>query len=156
MRWTPPSGYEILGELGHGGMGVAYKARQISLQRTVAIKVIAADLTAETGILARFRRERQLLAQLTHPNLVTAYDAGEFGGVQYFVMEFVDGTSLASLVKQCGPLPIVESREIIRQASIGLRHIHEPGLVHRDIEPSNLLVTPWGDGKADRSWPRQA
>jgi hypothetical protein len=147
IQWTPPSGYEILGELGRGGMGVVYKARQISLQRLVAIKVIAADLAAETGILARFQRERFLLAQLTHPNLVAAYDAGESGGLQYFVMELVDGMSFATLVKQLGVLPVVEACEMIRQAAVGLQHMHEHGLVHRDVKPSNLLMTPAGTVK---------
>jgi len=147
IRWTPPAGYEILGELGRGGMGVVYKAHQISLQRLVAIKVIAADLAAEAGILARFQRERFLLAQLGHPNVVAAYDAGESGGLQYFVMEFVDGVSFATLVKQLGTLPVVEACELIRQAAVGLQHIHEHGLVHRDIKPSNLLLTPSGTVK---------
>jgi predicted Ser/Thr protein kinase/predicted hydrocarbon binding protein len=147
IRWTPPSGYEILGELGRGGMGVVYKAHQNSLQRLVAIKVIAADLAAEAGILARFQRERFLLAQLAHPNVVAAYDAGESGGLQYFVMEFVDGVSFATLVKQPGRLPVVEVCELIRQTAVGLQHIHEHGLVHRDIKPSNLLLTPSGTVK---------
>ena len=147
IRWTPPSGYEILGELGRGSMGVVYKARQISLQRLVAIKVIAADLAAEAGIIARFQRERFLLAQLTHPNLVAAYDAGEAGGLQYFVMEFVDGKSFAELVKQFETLSVVEACEMIRQAAVGLQHIHEHRLVHRDVKPSNLLLTPSGTVK---------
>jgi serine/threonine protein kinase len=128
-------------------MGVVYKAHQNSLQRLVAIKVIAADLAAEAGILARFQRERFLLAQLAHPNVVAAYDAGESGGLQYFVMEFVDGVSFATLVKQPGTLPVVEACELIRQAAVGLQHIHEHGLVHRDIKPSNLLLTPSGTVK---------
>jgi serine/threonine protein kinase len=146
-QWIAPSGYEILGELGRGGMGVVYKARQLSLQRLVAIKVIAADLAAEAGILARFRRERLLLAQLTHPNIVAAYDAGESAGLQYFVMELVDGKSFATFVKQLGRLPVVEACEMIRQAAVGLQYIHEHGLVHRDIKPSNLLLTPSGTVK---------
>ena len=81
--------------------------------------MIAADLAAEAGILARFQRERFLLAQLTHPNLVAAYDAGESGGLQYFVMEFVDGMSFATLVKELGTLPVVEACEMIRQAAVG-------------------------------------
>jgi serine/threonine protein kinase len=147
IRWTPPSGYEILGELGRGSMGVVYKARQISLQRLVAIKVIVADLAAEAGIIARFQRERFLLAQLTHPNLVAAYDGGESDGLQYFVMEFVEGMSFATLVKQLGTLPVVEACEMTRQAAVGLQHMHEHGLVHRDIKPSNLLLTPTGTVK---------
>lgn len=146
-RWIAPPGYEILGEIGRGGMGVVYKARQISLQRFVAIKVIATELAAEAGILSRFQRERLLLAQLRHPNLVAAYDAGESGGLQYFVMELVEGMSFASLVKRLGMLPLPEASELIRQAAIALQCIHEHGLVHRDVKPSNLLVTPSGTVK---------
>jgi serine/threonine protein kinase len=87
-------------------------------------------------------RERFMLAQLAHPNVVAAYDAGESGGLLYFVMEFVDGMSFATLVKQLGTLPVVEASELIGQAAVGLQHIHEHGLVHRDIKPSNLLLTP--------------
>lgn len=142
--WPTLPGYEIIGELGRGGMGLVYKARQLSLRRTVAIKVITTESAAETGILARFRRERQLLAQLAHPNLVTAYDAGEFNGLQYFVMEFVDGVNLSVLVRRLGKLPLAAACEVIRQAAVGLQHIHERGLVHRDIKPSNLLLATSG------------
>jgi urea transport system substrate-binding protein len=135
-------GYEILGEVGRGGMGVVYKARQLSLQRLVAIKVVPFGAASEANVIARFHQERLLAASLTHPNLVAAFDAGGVAGLPYFVMEFVEGVGLDALVRQQGPLPIAEACEVVRQAALGLQHIHEHGLVHRDVKPSNLMLTP--------------
>jgi urea transport system substrate-binding protein len=137
-------GYEILGEAGRGGMGVVYKARQLSLHRLVAIKVIPFTGLGEAQVIARFQQERLLAARLAHPNLVAAHDAGGVAGLPYFVMEFVDGVGLDALVRQKGPLPTAEACEAVRQAALGLQHIHEHGLVHRDIKPSNLMLTPSG------------
>jgi serine/threonine protein kinase len=89
----------------------------------------------------RFRREVQAAAQLTHPNIVTAYDAEQAGNVHFLVMEYVEGTDLASIVKHRGPLPVSEACELIRQAAEGLEHAHETGMVHRDIKPHNLMMT---------------
>jgi Protein kinase domain/GAF domain len=133
-------GYEILGEAGRGGSGVVYKARQPSLQRLVAIKVVPLGLDREDQIISRFHQERRLVALVTHANLVAAYDAGEVAGLPYFVMEFVEGTGLDVLVSQRGPLPVAEACEVIRQAAFGLQHLHEHGLVHRDVKPSNLML----------------
>ena len=140
-------GYEILGEAGRGGSGVVYKARQLSLQRLVAIKVVPLGLDREDQIISRFHQERLLVALVTHPNLVAAYDAGEIAGLPYFVMEFVEGTGLDALVSQRGPLPVAEACEVVRQAALGLQHLHEHGLVHRDVKPSNLMLTPSGQVK---------
>ena len=137
-------GYEILGVAGRGGMGVVYKARQLSLQRLVAIKVVPLGVLGEDEVIARFHQERLLLAQLAHPNLVAAYDAGGVAGLPYFVMEFVEGIGLDALVRQQGPLPVAEACEVVRQAALGLQHLHEHDLVHRDIKPSNLMLTPSG------------
>jgi serine/threonine protein kinase len=138
------SGYEILGEAGRGGMGVVYKARQLSLQRLVAIKVIPLGWAGEAQAIARFHRERLLVAQLAHPNLVAAHDAGEVAGLPYFVMEFVEGTGLDALVQEQGPLPVSEACEAVRQVALGLQHLHEHGLVHRDIKPSDLMLSRSG------------
>jgi serine/threonine protein kinase len=146
-QWPTLPGYEIVGELGRGGMGIVCKARQLSLNRIVAIKVVATNVAADAGIITRFDRERRLLAQLTHPNLVVACDAGQVADVQYFVMEFVDGVSLAFLVRRRGTLPVAETCELIRQTALGLQHIHEHGLVLRDIKPSNLLLSASGTVK---------
>jgi len=140
-------GYEILGEAGRGGSGVVYKARQLSLQRLVAIKAVPLGVDREDQIFSRFHQERLLAALVKHPNLVAAYDAGEVAGLPYFVMEFVEGTGLDVLVNQRGPLPVAEVCEVIRQAALGLQHLHEHGLVHRDVKPSNLMLTPSGQVK---------
>jgi urea transport system substrate-binding protein len=138
-------GYEILGEAGRGGMGIVYKARQLSLQRLVAIKVVPLGGNQQTA--ARFRQELLLAGRLAHPNLVAAYDADAVSGLPYFVMEFVEGIGLDALVRKRGPLPVADACEVVRQAALGLQHIHEHGLVHRDIKPSNLMLTPSGQVK---------
>jgi serine/threonine protein kinase len=125
-------------------MGIAYKARQLSSQRLVAIKVVPYAGVSQPQVIARFHQERLLAARLAHPNLVAAHDGGGVAGLPYFVMEFVDGTGLDALVRQQGPLPVTEACEVGRQAALGLQHIREHGLVHRDVKPSNLMLTPFG------------
>lgn len=137
-------GYEILGEAGRGGMGIVYKARQLSSQRLVAIKVVPYAGVGQPQVIARFYQERLLAGRLAHPNLVADHDGGGVAGLPYFVMEFVEGTGLDALVRQQGPLPVAEACEVVRQAALGLQHIHEHGLVHRDVKPSNLMLTPFG------------
>jgi serine/threonine protein kinase len=140
--WPRLPGYEILGELGRGGMAVVYKARDLRRQRLVAIKVCDPGLAGDGEIAARFRQEQLLAARLTHPNLVAAYDAGQVAGVSYLVLEFVEGHDLTWLVQQHGPLPTAEACELVRQAALGLQHLHKHGLVHRDVKPANLMLTP--------------
>jgi hypothetical protein len=137
-------GYEILGETGRGGMGIVYKARQLSSQRLVAIKVVPYAGVSQPQVIARFHQERLLAARLAHPNLVAAHGGGGVAGLPYFVMEYVEGTGLDALVRQLGPLPVAEACEVVRQAALGLQHTHEHGLVHRDVKPSNLMLTPFG------------
>ncbi len=138
-RPTVP-GYEIIGELGHGGMGIVYKARDLARNRTVAVKVIRNDRLIHTESVARFRREALAAARVAHPNVVRIYDADHSGETNYLVMEFVDGVTLQKLLDQATPLPIESACEYVRQAALGLQHIHEQGLVHRDIKPSNLMI----------------
>jgi eukaryotic-like serine/threonine-protein kinase len=145
--WPALPGYEILGVLGRGGMAVVYKARHLRLQRLVAIKVSDPSLAGEGEPIARFHQEQVLAARLTHPNLVAAYDAGQVAGCPYLVMECVEGHDLAWLVRQRGPLPAAEACEVVRQAALGLQHLHEQGLVHRDVKPANLMLTPSGQVK---------
>jgi len=149
--------YEVIDELGHGGMGVVYKARQKLLNQTVAIKVLQQSLLNEPLAVARFRREMQLIGGLDHPNIVRALNAGETDGTQYFVMEFVDGIPCSDLRVRCLksgvsfdspsriPLPVV--CEIVRQVALGLQYAHEFGLVHRDIKPANLMLDRRGTVK---------
>jgi eukaryotic-like serine/threonine-protein kinase len=133
--------YHLLERIGEGGMGKVYKARQIGLNRLVALKVLPGGGAAKTYLTERFRREIFALSQLNHPNIVQAIDADEVDGTLFFVMEYVDGIDLSRLVRQQGALPIKNACEYIRQAALGLQHVHERGLVHRDIKPSNLLLT---------------
>jgi serine/threonine protein kinase len=133
--------YQLLEVLGKGGMGVVYKARHLSLNRLVALKVLQFQNPHAT---IRFRREMLALGALRHPNLVEATDAGEIDGVPYLVMEYVAGLDLARLSSRLGPLPVADACEAIRQAALGLQAIHEQGLVHRDVKPSNLILTPEG------------
>lgn len=138
-------GYDVECILGHGGMGVVYKAKDRQLDRFVAIKMMLAGPYANPLDLARFRREAEAVAALRHPNIVRIHD--EAAGQQHFVMEFVDGVDLNALVRKRGPLPVADACEVVRQAALGLQHIHEHGLVHGDIKPSNLMLTPAGQVK---------
>ncbi len=145
---VPPLGvlreYQLLEKLGQGGMGAVYKARHAKLGKIVAIKVLPQDRMQSPDAVARFEREMRAVGSLSHPNIVGASDAGEFEGKHYLVMEYVEGTDLADLVKAQGPLAPTDACELIRQAALGLQHVHEHGLVHRDIKPSNLMLTKQG------------
>ncbi|MBL8794218.1 MAG: serine/threonine protein kinase [Planctomycetia bacterium] len=136
--------YIILDRLGQGGMGTVYKARNSKLQRLTALKVIRKEKLGKPESVQRFYREVRAAAQLSHPNVVLAFDAGECDGTHYFAMEYVDGVDLGKLLKQHGPLPVEAASEYIRQAACGLAHAHEKGLVHRDLKPSNLLLARAG------------
>jgi serine/threonine-protein kinase len=136
--------YLLLERLGSGGMGQVYKARHQRIDRLVALKVIRKDRLGDQEAVRRFQREIQAIARLSHPNIVTAFDAGEENGVPFIVMEYIEGISLDEQVKRAGPLPAVLACEYMRQTALGLQHVHENGLVHRDIKPSNLIVTNGG------------
>src|SRR5438132_2972284 len=138
--------FEIVGELGRGGMGIVYKARQISRERTVALKVIRKDRLVHEDAVRRFRREAQAAARLAHPNIVLVYDSDHTGDTHFLVMEYVAGITLERLVEHYGPLPVAQACDYIRQAALGLQHAHEQALVHRDIKPANFMVT-WPGAK---------
>jgi serine/threonine protein kinase len=137
----------MLDQVGEGATGIVFKARQLHLDRIVALKVIRKEYLAHADTLRRFHREARAAARVAHPNVVTLYDAGQAGDWHYLVMEFVDGIDLGRWVHEGGRLPIGVACDYIRQASLGLQHAHERGLVHRDIKPGNLLVTPDGHVK---------
>lgn len=132
--------YVIEEELGRGGMGVVLKARHRRMQRRVAIKVLPARLTEDGEAIARFQREVVAASQLEHQNIVGAYDADEIDGQHIFVMQFVDGRDLSSLVKKKGPFSVARTVDCIKQAAAGLDYAHGRGVVHRDIKPANLLL----------------
>jgi serine/threonine protein kinase len=136
--------YVLLEQVGSGGMGEVFKARNRKLGRVAALKVIRRERLADDAAVRRFHREIRAAAQLTHPNIVLAYDADQVGGTHFFVMEFVEGQELGRLIKQRGPLPVATACDCVRQAALGLQHAHERGLVHRDIKPHNLLLTRHG------------
>jgi serine/threonine protein kinase len=132
--------YDLLEELGRGGMGVVYKAKQRRLERLVALKIIRPDRIDQTATRQRFHREIRSAARLSHPNIVTIYDADEVDDVPFLAMEYVEGVNLMTLVHRRGPLAPEVARVCLHQAALGLQHIHERGLVHRDIKPSNLML----------------
>ncbi len=133
--------YQLLARLGRGGMGTVYKARHLRLKRLVAVKVISQRRLPDPQAVARFHREMEAVGRLNHPNIVQATDAGEAAGQHFLAMEFVEGRNLAQLVRSGGPLPVADACEIARQAAVGLEHAHAHGLVHRDVKPSNLMLT---------------
>ncbi|MCH8148172.1 MAG: protein kinase [Planctomycetes bacterium] len=133
--------YVLVDEIGHGGMGRVYQAHHVRMGRDAAIKILAPHLFEEPGSVERFGREILAIASLSHPNVVAAYDAREYHHTQYLVMEDIDGATLASIVERQGPLSIDEGLNAILQAAEGLEAAHEKGIIHRDVKPSNLLVT---------------
>jgi WD40 repeat protein/serine/threonine protein kinase len=142
--------YVIEERLGEGGMGHVFRARHKMLNRRVALKVIRKERLANPDFVRRFYREIQAAAQLSHPNIVVAYDADHVGDTHFFAMEYVNGVDLCQLVHDKGPLPIATACDFIRQAALGLQHAFEHGMVHRDVKPSNLLVTRSADRKKAR------
>jgi serine/threonine protein kinase len=133
--------YRILEPLGAGGMGQVYKAVHVTMDRTVALKVIAPHLLKDARARARFQQEVRTAAKLHHPNIVMAHDAAEADGLSFLVMEYVEGTTLSTLVGEHGLPPVPLACEIIRQAAMGLQHAQDKGMVHRDIKPGNLMVS---------------
>src|SRR5262249_33562700 len=123
------------------GMGAVYRAEHLRMERLVALKVINPGLLRHPATVQRFHQEVRAAARLQHANIVTAHDADQAGGLHFLVMEYVDGISLAELVRTRGPLPVAEGCAYARQAALGLQHAHEQGMVHRDITPHNLMVT---------------
>src|SRR5438105_7119643 len=138
--------YQLLEELGGGGMGKVYKAFHTKLKRTVALKVIRAHLVDDAAAVVRFDREMEIVARLDHPNIVRALDAGEIDGTRFLVMELLQGRNAFQVVED-GPLDLGLACDIARQVADGLQHVHDQGLVHRDIKPSNLLLTVSGQVK---------
>lgn len=131
--------YELLVELGRGGMGVVYQARQVSLDRMVALKMILRGTMASEADLARFRAEAEAVARLDHSNIVPVYEVGELEGQPYFSMKFVAGTTLARRLAE-GPLPPREAAELLAPICRAVHFAHKQGVLHRDLKPSNILI----------------
>ncbi|MDB5308381.1 MAG: hypothetical protein JWO38_2583 [Gemmataceae bacterium] len=132
-------GFEILEELGRGGMGVVYKARQIALNRVVALKMVLAGPRAQESDQLRFLAEAEAVAAVRHANVVEVFEFGHNGGVPYFAMELLEGGSLSRLLYERGPLPPGESAILVEQIARGLQAAHDVGVIHRDLKPGNIL-----------------
>lgn len=133
-------GYEIQSVLGRGGMGVVYRARQVALDRPVALKMILISHTANPTMLARFELEAQTVGRLLHPHIITAYDFGRHNGRLFFAMEYVEGEDAERYLKRLHPLTERQAWLLVRQVAAGLAHAAESGIVHRDVKPANLLL----------------
>ncbi|HET6944904.1 MAG TPA: protein kinase, partial [Gaiellaceae bacterium] len=139
--------YELVELVGTGGMSSVYKAHDRLLERNVALKVLHPHYGDDDEYVERFRREARAVAQLSHPNIVTVIDRGVDDGRQYIVFEYVDGENLKQLIERTGPLPIRQAIELGLQTAEALAFAHAHGLVHRDVKPQNVLLTPDGEAK---------
>lgn len=136
--------YELLEEIARGGMGVVYRARQASLNRTVALKMILAGQFASPADVQRFRTEAEAAANLQHPNIVAIHEVGEHEGRHYFSMDYVEGKNLGALLKEQGPLPATRAAELAKTLAEAVHYAHQRGTLHRDLKPQNILMDPEG------------
>jgi len=141
------SRYEIRALLGRGGMGEVYEAADRLLDRTVAVKVLRPELATDRRFLARFRREARTAASLGHPGIVAVHDIAESDGRAFIVMELVPGSTIGELVRRSGPMEPVNAARLVADAADAIAHAHDRGVVHRDVSPGNLMVTPAGGVK---------
>ena len=132
--------YTVLEKIGQGSESIVLKAQHRRMKRLVAIKVLTSRAMRSRQSIERFFREAEAAARLSHPNIIAAYDASQCDGMDYLVMEYVDGQDLSTIVKEHGPLPLDQAVDWILQAARGLQYAHEEGIVHRDIKPANLLL----------------
>jgi eukaryotic-like serine/threonine-protein kinase len=139
--------FELLEFVGGGGMGLVFRARDVALARTVAVKVLSQEQAADSEVLLRFRNEAQTAARLNHENIVQVYHSGEEGGLPYIVFEFIEGLNIRALVEKKGVLPLPEAISYTFQVAEALAHAAAQNVVHRDIKPSNILITSRGHAK---------
>ena len=139
--------YELEELVGTGGMSTVFRARDVQLDRRVAIKILHERYVSDPEYLARFRSEARAVARLSHPNIVTVIDRGDDGGRQYIVFEHVEGENLKELVQRTGRLPVRGALQLVLAVADGLAFAHERGLVHRDVKPQNVLVSREGEVK---------
>ena len=136
--------YEIIKKIGDGGMAFVYKAKDILLNRIVAVKVLRPEFVDDDEFLGKFKREAEAVASLSHPNIVNVYDVGEEGKVHYIVMEYVDGQNLKEIIKNEGTLDEYTALDITKQIAMALSEAHKKGIIHRDIKPHNILISNEG------------
>src|SRR5881296_2701230 len=131
--------YRIERLLGKGGMGQVFLAHDLTLEREVAIKVLPPDVSQDDQVVRRFQQEAKTAAKLDHPNIIPIYRVESEGGLNYFVMKYISGTSLEDLLDQKRPLPVPEIQRILWEAACALGHAHQRGVVHRDVKPANII-----------------
>ena len=139
--------YRLLDLIGQGGMGRVYLARDTRLDRLVALKILSPERLSNPRAVSRFHREARVGARLQHENLVRIYDFGESNGRYFLVMEYIEGKTIGTLMAEQGPVPPATAARLIRQVALGLEHAHRKGLIHRDVNPFNILVTNDGTAK---------
>ena len=140
LRQATLGEYEVLAELGRGGMATVYLAHDIALDRKIAIKVMSPVLLSGEGMAERFKREARTAGQLSHPHIIPIYAVRESGALLYFVMKFVEGRPLDSIIREIGPLPIPMVQTILQQVGSALGYAHRRGVIHRDIKPANIMI----------------
>jgi len=136
--------YQLLQTLGSGGMAVVYRAKDLTLERFVAVKILRPDFSKDDGFRKRFHQEAKAVANLSHPNIVTVHDFGLDGERLFIIMEYVPGVNLKAMIRELQVIPIDKALDLIIQASQGIGYAHRAGLIHCDIKPHNMLVTPDG------------
>jgi len=138
--------YKLIEQIGEGGMGVVYKAKDIRLDRTVALKFLPSEMTKDPEAKKRFIQEAKSAAALDHPNICTVYEVDETDGQTFIAMSYIKGQNLKDKLKE-GPLDIDEAKDIALQVAEGLKEAHEKGIIHRDIKPANIMLTEKGQAK---------
>ena len=145
LRAAVEGRYQVLDMLGRGGMGAVFLAKDLRLDRQVAIKVLLPEVADEPGFVGRFEREARIAARLDHNNIIPIYEVEQVGDFHYFAMKYVAGKALEDMLTG-KPLPVSQAREILWQACQGLGHAHQRGVIHRDVKPSNIMVEE-GEGR---------
>src|SRR6476620_3527904 len=140
LQQTLAGRYSIDREIGRGGMGVVYLAREVHLDRLVAIKLLPPERAADPSLRERFLREVRLAAKLSHPNIIPIHSVEERDDFVFYVMAFIDGETLTDRVRSRGPLPGSEGARVLREVAWALAYAHEQGFVHRDVKPDNILI----------------
>src|SRR5580692_1550009 len=144
---TKLGSYEVVAQIGAGGMGEVYQAHDTKLGRDVAVKVLPEAFAHDPELLFRFQREAKMLASLNHPNIATIHGFEQSNGTSFLVMELVPGETLHERIRQDGAVPIEEALTIAKQIAEALEAAHEKGIIHRDLKPANVKVTPEGKVK---------